>query len=71
MSQCFVLVPTADITQAMINRSVVSQESDFPEVTHDSVQKYVVGIDKDDIKLTDIFDGYKWYSEEEIKEELS
>jgi len=60
----YCLVPIADLTQAMINRSSSSCCSTMPQITIDSVVYYIVEF----VQTTaNTYDLYRWYSDIEIR----
>ena len=67
----YILIPTADMVDGMINRSNSRTVEDLPVVTHEEVEKNIIEIPKSEIVVTTIFDEYKWYSKKQIKEELN
>lgn len=62
---CYVFVETTDLTQAMRNRA--NQPFVEKQVTVDAVEYYLVEINRDELVLTNIFDGYVWHSADSAK----
>lgn len=67
MNSYYILIPINNLTLAMKNRAKILSENYLRKVIIDEIEYYVVEINKNDIKYTDLFDSYKWYECFEIK----
>lgn len=60
----YCLVPTNELTQAMINRSNSITSSDMPIIVINSINYYVVEFEE---TTATTYDSYRWYTQTEMQ----
>lgn len=63
----FFLIPTAEITQAMLNKSVSNCTSMLPIKTINYIDFYILEVELDVLKYTHAFDNYRPYNRKELE----
>ena len=64
----YILIETADLTQAMRNRSVQPFRIVLVNIGDPAVEYHILEIVRTDLVLTDMFDGYVWYNATEARD---
>lgn len=67
----YTLIPTADVTIPMLNRSVHEAWDGARIITDNGVSYYVVKFLEETARLHPTFDNYEWYTWEQIQEKLN